>query len=374
MPGIIRCLNCKSEVPAGAKFCPQCAEKIPSEQVGGFKIGAVGLRQAGTIHSDNQEKTSGPAGDYCQICGLWVKTEDSFRCKMCGRASLHLEHRQPQAGICSECAAKLQLDLPPANSINETPKKQTSGNRRVIPLGEGLEMEFVRIPAGAFLMGSAAADEDVYDDEKPQHMVSLKEYWLGKTPVTNAQYQVFVKANGLKPPQHWKKGNFPIVEKDHPVVEVSWLEASAFCEWVSAESGQEIRLPSEAEWEKAARGTDGRKYPWGQQKPDVDLCNYGNQAGKTTRVGRYSPAGDSPYGCVDMAGNAWEWTSTVFKEYPYSAGDGREDPDSEDSRVLRGGSWGNFDDLLRCAARYYYVGVPDLTRNPVGFRCARSAP
>jgi hypothetical protein len=87
MPGIIRCLNCKSEVPAGAKFCPQCAEKIPSEQVGGFKIGAVGLRQAGTIHSDNQEKTSGPAGDYCQICGLWVKTEDSFRCKMCGQAA-----------------------------------------------------------------------------------------------------------------------------------------------------------------------------------------------------------------------------------------------------------------------------------------------
>ena len=169
----------------------------------------------------------------------------------------------------------------------------------------------------------------------------LDEYWIGKYPVTNAQYKAFVEASGHQQPDHFKNGKIPKGKNDHPVVEVSWHDARAFCDWASQISDAVIRLPTEAEWEKAARGKEGRIYPWGDQKPDVGLCNFDQNIGGTTLVGRYSPAGDSPYGCADMAGNVWEWTSSLKKDYPYRAGDGRENLEAGDDvhRVLRGGSW-----------------------------------
>ena len=140
-----------------------------------------------------------------------------------------------------------------------------------------------------------------------------------------------------------------------------------YCSWLSQMTGRLYRLPSEAEWEKAARGTDGRIYPWGDEPPDERRCNFGMNVGGTKPVGRYSPQGDSPYGCADMAGNVWEWTRSLYKDYPYDPEDGREDLEADHRvlRVLRGGAfyevW-----FVRCAAR---LGIfPNDRSGYYGFR------
>lgn len=192
--------------------------------------------------------------------------------------------------------------------------------------------EMVLVPAGEFL----------YGDEKKK--VNLPEFWIDKTPVTNAEYARFVAATGHKPPEHWKGKTPPRKIADHPATYVSWHDAVAYAEWAGK------RLPTEEEWEKAARGTDGRKYPWGDQSPDSKLCNFGKNVGGTTPVGKYSPQGDSPYGCMDMAGNVWEWV---------------------ENQVLRGGSWTYVAYVVRSA--YRSRCDPDARYDYVGFRCARGS-
>jgi formylglycine-generating enzyme required for sulfatase activity len=198
--------------------------------------------------------------------------------------------------------------------------------------------EMVRIPAGEFLYGGK------------KEKIKLPEFWIDKTPVTSAEYARFVAATGHEPPQHWK-GKTPSKQiADHPVTYVSWQDAAAYAKWAGK------RLPTEQEWEKAARGTDGRQYPWGEQQPMRELCNFGNNEKGTTPVGKYSPQGDSPYGCVDMAGNVWEWTASDY---------------DKSNKVLRGGSWRNDADLVRSASRFWYN--PGYRLNNVGFRCARGS-
>jgi formylglycine-generating enzyme required for sulfatase activity len=130
----------------------------------------------------------------------------------------------------------------------------------------------------------------------------------------------------------------PWGQKNHPVVSVSWEDALVSCAWLSEETGRRFRLPTEAEWEKAARGTDGPTYPWGDEPPAESLCSFGGKAGDTNPIGRYSPQGDSPYGCADMLGSVWQWCRSLYKHYPYRAGDGREDLQTDGLRVLRGGA------------------------------------
>ena len=194
-----------------------------------------------------------------------------------------------------------------------------------------LEPEMIFIPAGEFLMGSGS----------DQHTLYLPDYYIAKTPVTNAQYAAFVQTTGSSVPEN---------KEDHPVVNVSWYDATKYCQWLAEVTGKIYRLPSEAEWEKAARGTDGRIYPWGDEW-DASRCNT-SKGGKrgTTPVGTY-PQGASPYGCLDMAGNVWEWTRSLYKNYPYDPTDGREDLDAGGRRVVRGGSWGDLRGLARCADR-----------------------
>jgi len=191
-----------------------------------------------------------------------------------------------------------------------------------------IEPEMVLIPDGEFLMGSdPSVDKDARDDEQPQHTLYLPDYYLAKTPVTNAQYAAFVQVT-YRQPGGWKGGKPPSGKEDHPVVNVSWHDAVAYCNWLAEVTGKPYRLPSEAEWEKGARGTDGRIYPWGNRW-DAKRCNTG-ESGKegTTPVGAY-PEGASPYGLLDMAGNVWEWTRSVYKSYPYDPDDGREDLQAE---------------------------------------------
>jgi formylglycine-generating enzyme required for sulfatase activity/tRNA A-37 threonylcarbamoyl transferase component Bud32 len=243
----------------------------------------------------------------------------------------------------------------------------------ILTLAPGVEMEFVCVTAGEFLMGSdPKRDQKAEKNEQPQHKIYLDEYLIGKYPVTNRQYQTFVKASGYKTPCHWKNGAIPQGKEKHPVVSVSWKDAFAFCEWTSRSSGVKVRLPSEAEWEKAARGIDGRLYPWGDQAPDAKRCNYNMNIKNTTSLGRYSPQGDSPYGCVDMAGNVWEWVNdwindTFYQNSPASNPNG---PASGKYRVLRGGSWDGLEGSLRSANRTYVEPVD--TSDGIGFRCARN--
>ncbi len=231
------------------------------------------------------------------------------------------------------------------------------------------EPEMVFVPAGPFIMGD---DKSGQSDEKPAHEVYLEDYYIARTPVTNAQYAAFVQATGYRAPGHWKKGSPPPQLADHPVVFVTWHDALAYCRWLAEATGRPYALPTEAQWEKAARGTDGRIYPWGN-KFDKSKCNT-VESGTfgTTPVGKYSPQGDSPYGVADMTGNVWEWCSSLYQPYPYRADDGREEAAAGGSRVLRGGSWNSSRDGGRCAFRFYDLDpVSDYDR--YGFRCCLAA-
>ena len=230
----------------------------------------------------------------------------------------------------------------------------------LLTLTDPIHLELVRVPAGEFLMGSdPARDKDAQDWEQPQHRLHLAEFYIGKYPVTNEQYAVFVKATGHRVPVHWKEDQIPHGKANHPVVFISWYDAVAFCDWLRQATGRPFRLPGEAEWEKAARGVDGRLYPWGDDWDPTRLNSYERGAGDTTPVGRYSPAGDSPYEAADLSGNVWEWTRSLWGKdwqtpdfkYPYNPEDGREDLKGTHVRVLRGGSWGGNRDFARCAVR-----------------------
>lgn len=234
------------------------------------------------------------------------------------------------------------------------------------PAGEAAKSnspDLVVIPAGSFWMGS----DDRHPEEGPRRRVTVPSFSIDRYEVTNTQYRAHLDAIGAKTTEVWNDGTFPLDRANHPVANVSWFEAKAYCEWRGA------RLPTEAEWEKAARGTDGRTYPWGDQM-DPKLANIAeSHIGHTLPVGAF-PEGRSPYGLYDMAGNVWEWTEDWFKAYP-----GNREPDEnygERYRVARGGGWK--------VCTFYGCGshAPTFNRaffNPVsrnetfGFRCARSA-
>jgi formylglycine-generating enzyme required for sulfatase activity len=221
-------------------------------------------------------------------------------------------------------------------------------------------LEWVTVRAGEFTMGS-----NDYGGEQPIHQVYLSEYQIARHPVTNAQYELFVKANSYAVPLHWKNGKISAGKENYPVVNVSWKDAQAFCAWAG------VRLPTEAEWEKAARGTDGRKYPWGNEPPTEELCNFNRIVGGMTPVGRY-PSGASPYGVLDMAGNVWEWVNDWYDEKYYSVSPSvnPQGPASGTRRVLRGGAWNYGDNYVRSAVRDFVGPVNWLKYS--GFRCVRS--
>jgi formylglycine-generating enzyme required for sulfatase activity len=239
-------------------------------------------------------------------------------------------------------------------------KHDLPSRRRIWPK-DGKEM--VLVPEGEFMYG-----------ESNKQWV-LPAYWIDKTSVTNAEFECFVQETGYRttaettgtgcanirgkwedvPGADWRHPSGPVSgvllnKADHPVVQVSWEDANAYARWAGK------RLPTEQEWEKAARGADGRKYPWGDQEPSRDLCNFNMNEGGTTPVGKYSPQGDSAFGCVDMSGNVWEWTSSEAE------GGGR---------VLRGGGWSHPAEYVRLVLRS--VHDPDDRYDTDGFRCAADA-
>lgn len=247
-----------------------------------------------------------------------------------------------------------------------------------------LETELVAIPAGEFWMGEG----------KSVHRVHVPEFQMAKYSMTNAQFKCFVDAGGYHEeqywteagwawrqgkgeqfgqehhewPQGWKDGRFPPERANHPVVNVTWYEALAYTCWLAEATGKPYHLPTEAEWEKAARGDkDRREYPWGDRfdpgKANLDIGD--ERVDGTSPVGIY-PGGASPYGAMDMSGNVWEWCSGLYRDYPYDPDDGREDLQAEGPRVLRGGAFNTSCDYARCSARHEYL--PHNAQDNCGFR------
>jgi len=220
--------------------------------------------------------------------------------------------------------------------------------------------QMIPIPAGEFLMGSQSGPEH----EQPEHRVLLNSCLIDRFPVTNAQYKQFVDVTGYKPPLHWSAGTYPFDQANHPVVNVSWQDACAYAEWVGK------RLPTEAEWEKAARGTEGQTYPWGDAFLK-DRLNCGNHPGHTTPVDKY-PEGASPYGVMDTCGNVSEWVSDWYDEEYYQNAPlaNPTGPEAGKYRVIKGGFFGETMGGVRAACRAFFP--PNAGRDNIGFRCART--
>ncbi|MCX6706435.1 MAG: formylglycine-generating enzyme family protein [Candidatus Woesebacteria bacterium] len=267
----------------------------------------------------------------------------------------------------------------------------------------------VKIPSGEFLMGSTKKEIKKYADkfpdvdkrllkrECPQHKVFLESYKIGKYPVTNDEFEIFIRSTGyvtlaekegfgfvFSPNFSSVKGadwrhplgsNSEILLKQkHPVVQVSWYDAVAFCNWLSDKTRKKYYLPSEAQWEKAARGKNARIFPWGNNW-NSKICNAGYRFKGTTPVGKFSPDSDSPFGCVDMSGNVFEWTSTTIGttepwpekfNYPYKPNDGREDQTVKTRRVGRGGSYSRSE--VFCRTSFRFADPPSDRYSAQGFR------
>jgi iron(II)-dependent oxidoreductase len=242
------------------------------------------------------------------------------------------------------------------------------------------EAGMVRLPGGTFTMGSDRGPAD----ELPAHPVTVKPFWIDRLPVTNAEFAAFLQRLGgtinargqhlfdwddrdarlRKVKGAWRAD--PGHER-HPANEMTWYGARDYC----AALGK--RLPSEAEWEYAARGTTGRTYPWGEMPPDASRARYGIGWTKTAPVGSY-PKGATPEGVLDVAGNVHEWTASIAQPYPYRADDGREDPDKVDDRVTRGGAADTGPETLRAAWRGATVSRRATAgHHNIGFRCAKGA-
>jgi formylglycine-generating enzyme required for sulfatase activity len=260
----------------------------------------------------------------------------------------------------------ISLSRPNNTQFQQTPLH--TGDKLILSNG----MEFMRVPAGGFLMGSNDDNEFASDNEKPQKILDISyDYWMARFPVTNEQYYFFTEAHRRDHPIFgWEH------KRNHPVVYINWDDANEYVDWLNnllkkeLPLGLMLRLPTEKEWEKASRGVDGREYPWGN-KFDSNNCNSSEtKKNDTTPVMYYSPSGDSPYGCSDMVGNVWEWTYTEYQKYSLMIN--IEEKKATSLGVVRGGSFINTINFLRCAARDPIA--TKLSNDIIGFRVTLSSP
>lgn len=238
--------------------------------------------------------------------------------------------------------------------------------------------DMVKIPGGTFTMGSDKEDTEgkgaefgmakpLYLDEHPRHEVNLPTYYMDRYEVTNAQFKRYVDAIKARPPRSWPNGEMPPGRERHPVTHINWYEAQQYCAWAGK------RLPTEEEWEKAARGADGREYPWGNDFDGEKANTGGAGVNDLAPVGTF-PQGKSPYGVEDMAGNVWEWTADWYQPYPGSTYQSKDF--GQQFKVLRGSSWGG---TGHYALNYFYRSAhrfriePEMSFADAGIRCAKSS-
>lgn len=276
-----------------------------------------------------------------------------------------IDHQEGRKRDMTTRLAKLQEDIVQIKSRSEDQDLQMEDleQRRKDLLPDANVRRMIEVPSGVFTMGGS--QEDSPDSERPAHPVNLSAYRIDPYPVTNQDYREFVNCTGYKTPIHWQRGTYPTGLARHPVVNVSFQDAKAYADWMGA------RLPTEAEWEKAARGTDERLYPWGSRFVD-DRCNSNNVVGTTLMVDEF-PLGRSPYGIWDMSGNVYEWCEDYFDEdyYKYSPATNPRGPEGGQERVIRGGFFSETRPNVRTTHR---SSAPEThTRENVGFRLAISS-
>jgi iron(II)-dependent oxidoreductase len=287
--------------------------------------------------------TSLPPNQDCKECHLSMPQLTGEKCRVC--------HFSPKPDKNTDIEPMLAIQVMPV--VDQKSRSPFRG--------------MVLIPAGPFIMGY----DKRWPDEGPSHTVNLGDFYIDQFEVTNAQYAEFVNATHRKPPSYWGSGRFPPEKAKHPVVMVNWYDARDFCQWADK------RLPTEQEWEKAARGTDGRVFPWGNTY-DISKSNSPQrwkalgQPGDTLPVGSF-PEGKSPYGVYDIAGNVWEWTESWYLPHP-----GNTHPTENYGhkyKVAKGGSWKDCS-FYRCGLsgptfnRGFFE--PKTTTRSFGFRCARN--
>lgn len=267
--------------------------------------------------------------------------------------------------FCPRCraAARSSSTSSEIDDTEDLDVSQLSSTSNMVITEAGMSLVYV-LP-GEFIMGSDKHEKN----EKPEHNVYLDAYYMGRFPVTNWQYNEFMKETGQPMAPFMQKPGY--MEPDQPVVGLGWRDAQEFCEWLSKKTKKHYFLPTEAQWEKAARGTEGNLYPWGNDKPDESKAHYRNQlsAGPPAEVTSHSD-GKSTFGCFDMAGNIWEWTSDIYIDnYDDHEYDNPERPSTVAKRALRGGGRAGRGDFLHCSRR---LGAEqDATTKQTGFRVAR---
>ena len=283
------------------------------------------------------------------------------RCHVGGGAPIKQPLSDP---ACAECHLTGIVPAPALTRVSSSASDRRSAPR--------VRQEMVVIPGGEFIMGNDGRGDDGPgdEDERPAHRVSVNSFRMDRYETTNAMYEAFAKATERAAPHHWVNGSYPEGKADHPVVYVDWHDADAFCRWAGK------RLPTEAEWERAARGTDGRRFPWGNEfsttkanTPQYWLIKH--EPGDTMPVGSF-PQGRSPEGLEDMAGNVYEWVADWYQPYPGNTVANVHY--GVKNKVLRGGSW--YDCLsygcgLSSPVYNRSRFAPAIKNKGFGFRCTQ---
>jgi serine/threonine-protein kinase len=343
----------------------QMTSGIPSES--SFAPPSIGQKIGGQFNSsvdtlNTQAKGTAPVGSFKQSTLLGASTAPTLAVESGGLfrftdASGNLNKAKVSAvgglviliALISVWFAVLRpRRVEPVSNAN-TPANANRGTTDPVPSG------MILINGGKFVMGNNISDDPA---EAPEHEVTVKSFYIDKYEVTNQQYYEFVKDSGYAIPDHWSNGRFEEGQENFPVVNVSWNDAQAYARWAKK------RLPSEEEWEFAARGQDRRLYPWGKQFSAVNANTKESGKNSTTLVGSFGSAGASPFNVMDMSGNALEWTASPYKLYP-----GSEAKPVDGVMVLRGGSFTQDQFLATATARS--LQRPDFKRHYIGFRCAR---
>jgi formylglycine-generating enzyme required for sulfatase activity len=372
MDSEVICANCGKKVPGGARFCPECGHAL-----GGQGLGKEEAKRVTEKKKPNIWMPVIPLFILTALClvVVFLAVRDIPTTLLAsGLGTVAAVGKPTQTPTATPTATETSTPTPSATPTPTPPPMPPatamSKDTWVSPV-DG--MEIVYIPEGHYGIGSLDSDPLAWILEKPQHRVDLSGYWMDKTLVTNGMYARCVQAGScpakIKVNSYFRASYYGNPEfDDYPVVFVAWDEAQTYCAWAGR------RLPTEAEWEVAARGKDERMYPWGNTPPNCSLLNFGNGiakfcTGDTTAVGKY-PQGASPYGLLDMAGNVWEWVADWIG--PNYLAEPHQDPTGFSSgtlRVTRGGAYYSDPKFVRSTFRAGHD--PSDATDYIGFRCAR---